>query len=556
MADTGAQLNRIDVSTRTARISTALRESIRVMPDVVPTELRQQMAKALSTLERDEVHIAVAGLFKAGKSTLINRLAGAEILPSSGFPETGAPALLRRRRPLSARVSTGHGETIAIAPTPQSIAQYTSLYTPDGIRRPNREIAQYIEIDAPALRVARNMVLIDLPGLRDTAEMDAIALDMALEADLILWVFRSEPAFSEQDAGFLEYLVSTCGAHVIVPVLNGFLDEHGGRLWKMFLRDKLPAHLSALRSAGPTIGLEATQVDEILAVDASQMRRRWFGETFGARTIDRFLKRVGKRSSSEVKLARFKRVARTAELARQYIETPLTSERTLYEAQLMLFNAYVDRQRRRKELSEEINRALDDAFAGLTDELRAAGVVAAARARSLSFSVGADVSSALAEAATQIVWRRASELTQRAISVGRDSEFGPISDGAVELIAGTMALSAHNGSAFEIVSHSVHAAVGTVIFDQPKLSWGRVASWLKGEDSEVAASRDRACKALNERAMRVAELVQNRRSSVRSVIDKTLILKPLEFVPSPSKTKLDELEQATASLDVLLRILH
>ena len=76
--------------------ASALRGCIESAPADVPAIVKSRLEKALRTLERDEVQVAVAGLFKAGKSTLVNRLAKWDILPTGGLPETGAPGTLRR----------------------------------------------------------------------------------------------------------------------------------------------------------------------------------------------------------------------------------------------------------------------------------------------------------------------------------------------------------------------------------------------------------------------------------------------------------------------------
>ena len=80
---------------RIEAVARAARVFLELLPAGCPEELRELVVFTLRTLEREEAHIAVAGLFKAGKSTLINRLARWDILPSGDLPETGAPALLR-----------------------------------------------------------------------------------------------------------------------------------------------------------------------------------------------------------------------------------------------------------------------------------------------------------------------------------------------------------------------------------------------------------------------------------------------------------------------------
>src|SRR6185295_17955849 len=58
------------------------------------TELRPPLRALIERFERDGVEIAVFGRVNAGKSSLLNRLVGSNILPVGAMPITAVPVYL------------------------------------------------------------------------------------------------------------------------------------------------------------------------------------------------------------------------------------------------------------------------------------------------------------------------------------------------------------------------------------------------------------------------------------------------------------------------------
>lgn len=539
------------LAARVDAIASALRGCIESAPDDLPAIVKSRLEKALRTLERDEVQIAVAGLFKAGKSTFINRLAKWDILPTGGLPETGAPGTLRRRKPGGVRVKRPSGEVVPISPDQAEVSKHTSLYDKDGRRRHNGEIADWVEIDAPRLSLPRHVSLIDLPGLRDTADMDEIALEMALEADVILWVFRSEPAFSEQDTSFLQFLISVCGAHVLQLVLNVFTPDEERKRWRSFLERSLPTHQSALSRVAPALGIESKTVDRLVVVDAKRFRHRFFGTDYGAREVRRFLKQVARRGSDSVKRARFFRVRTAAEFAAAWLSAPLEDAAVQYREQDALYQAYEARLVHRKALTEKVDAALNEAFKGLEAELKQAGHDAARQVDFLTFRTGEDVAKGLIEQSALIVRDRASRLAIACQAIASDTECLPLSAASSEVIESAFALFQSGQDIRERIYDGIARNVGEVRLEKPKLSLSRIGSWIQGGDNEVAASKRRAQSELDRRAAKLAGSMNQRKTEVTKIVRQVIQFSKIEQIDQPSPVRWESLKNFEQLIDRL-----
>ena len=197
-------------------------------------------------------------------------------------------------------------------------------------------------------------MLIDLPGLRDTREMDAVALDMAMEADLILWVFRSEPAFSEQDAEFLSILVSTCGPHVVRLLINVICPNDDKIVWRAFTQHKLQAHRASLSRHIKDIGLSEKHVETLCVLNARLLRRSWFLSGFGGRELFRLLQSASRKSDEQVKRARYVRVKSAFETCGQWLAYEREEVEREFQRTKAVRDEYERRVARREKIKSEI----------------------------------------------------------------------------------------------------------------------------------------------------------------------------------------------------------
>lgn len=531
-------------------ISRAVSDCIESTPNSTPAELRARLQRALITLEREDTYIVVSGLFTAGKSTLINRLAHWDILPSCGFLKTGAPALLRQRTPRAARAVRHDGSVRDIEASPDSIATETSLYMADGRRRALDELAKSIELDVPALKLGSHCVLIDLPGLRDMPDLDEVALHTAMEADLLVWVFRSEPAFSEQDREFLGLLVDRCGQQVVQLVLNVRRADSDVDGWGDFLRKGLLAHKTGLEKHVCDGGLEQRHVDGLIVVDAVKLRLGWFGETFGGRELHALLRAMSRKNWPDVQVARIARVASAIDAYACWLGPYLKEAERIFEEEHFCYTLFREAEQWRALLQKKASCAVDNAFKGLDNALDKAADEAAARVTNTGFEADRDVATPLIHGAASLLEARVSQLVVDMTTIASSPETDSLSAKNVSTIVNAFAfgdsdLEAHGEDA---IATAVTEEIGEVVTSKPTMSVARVLSWLGGRDSGVEdAAREARC-TLRSRAKSFSKTINNRKSMVQAVVAGSLHFRPLQKAPEPDPSQLDQLKASMQNI--------
>lgn len=143
------------------------------------------MARAVEAFDRPLL-VAVMGEFNAGKSSLVNALAGAAIAPVGVTPTTATINVLRFGAG-GGRVSYHDGTTRELGVA--SVGPFLRELG-DGEARGIRQV----EIFAP-LESLRRVEIVDTPGLNSLrAEHEKVARDFLIDADALVWVFAAGQA--------------------------------------------------------------------------------------------------------------------------------------------------------------------------------------------------------------------------------------------------------------------------------------------------------------------------------------------------------------------------
>ncbi|GAA0135465.1 dynamin family protein [Paenibacillus sp. YSY-4.3] len=158
-------------------------------------------------LEADELTLSFCGHFSAGKSSLINRLCGKQVLPSGPIPTTANVAAIRNGEPRAmltrAEVEDGGmGETVE-AHSEQIALNLDQLddYCRDG----NTYSMISLWDDVPIL--GRHGVLLDTPGVDSNDAGHAMATNSALHlADVVFYVMDYNHVLSESNLSFAKRL--------------------------------------------------------------------------------------------------------------------------------------------------------------------------------------------------------------------------------------------------------------------------------------------------------------------------------------------------------------
>lgn len=161
-------------------------------------EVREQLAEAARRLAGLTLEVAVVGEFKRGKSTLINRLLGTEVLPAGVLPLTAVPTVLERGDPaLHVSFADGHSETHQL----DELADFvTEERNPGNRRGVQRAVAR---LHAPLLD--EGVRLVDTPGVGSVLAHNTAATDAYLPSlDAAILVTSADPPISQGERAFLE----------------------------------------------------------------------------------------------------------------------------------------------------------------------------------------------------------------------------------------------------------------------------------------------------------------------------------------------------------------
>ncbi|HEU4963224.1 MAG TPA: dynamin family protein [Bacilli bacterium] len=158
-----------------------------------------KMGELIAKLTDGEFAVAFCGHFSAGKSSMINKLLGAEILPSSPIPTSANIVKIMGGDEPAARAYLTGGDYLEfdVAKDLEKIKNYAA----DG------ETVERIEIAHPTDLLAPNLSVMDTPGIDSTDDAHKVATESALHlADAVLYVMDYNHVQSELNFSFTKTL--------------------------------------------------------------------------------------------------------------------------------------------------------------------------------------------------------------------------------------------------------------------------------------------------------------------------------------------------------------
>lgn len=171
-------------------------------------------------IKNKQYQIAVMGEFKRGKSSLINALLGAKILPADATPTTATINRITYGTTPKAIITFRDGEKKEI-PIGE-LANYVTKTTADGEARALRikEATVYF----PTMICQNHIDIIDTPGLNDEARMTQITIDTIANVDAVIVPIHARAPFSETEKNFVCQLIESDSISNLIFVVT-FLDQ-------------------------------------------------------------------------------------------------------------------------------------------------------------------------------------------------------------------------------------------------------------------------------------------------------------------------------------------
>ena len=215
-----------DLESRLARISDAslaglLQTIERIIAEEELPEFRQPLERLLEKLESPSYEVAVFGRVSSGKSSLLNHLLGAAVLPVGVTPVTAVPVRIRygEQPALTVRFAGNRVER----PGVDQIALYASEEHNPGNRR---EVLQLL-LELPSPILGDGVVFVDTPGLGSLATAGAAeTLSYLPRCDLGLLLVSAVTPINEEDLATL-HLLNRAGTPAMVLVSKADLIAAG-----------------------------------------------------------------------------------------------------------------------------------------------------------------------------------------------------------------------------------------------------------------------------------------------------------------------------------------
>ena len=194
---------RIDVGDLHSNRS-ALLEAIHLVASLHIARRNTAASQRLNELEEkvraNMLQLVVLGQFKRGKTTLINALLGAELLPTAIIPLTSIITVLQygTREKVTVQLLYGRQQEITV----RELADYvTEPGNPGNARGVDKVVIEY---PSPYLR--NGVQIIDTPGVGSVYRHNTdVAYEFVPKADAGIFVVTADPPISQAD---LEFLVS------------------------------------------------------------------------------------------------------------------------------------------------------------------------------------------------------------------------------------------------------------------------------------------------------------------------------------------------------------
>ena len=194
-------------------VLSCLREVAGLAEDTGSRSLSERLkGDRIPRLEQERFHLVVLGEFNHGKTTFVNALLGAPVLPTGVTPTTAViHHVVHGSKPSATAVSEGREHGVPL----EQVADYVV-----GGNAAADEV-KYLQIDYPAAILDGGVVLVDTPGVNDINSTRAeITYSYLPRADAILFLLDAGQILKESERAFIANKLLSHSKDKVLFIIN------------------------------------------------------------------------------------------------------------------------------------------------------------------------------------------------------------------------------------------------------------------------------------------------------------------------------------------------
>ncbi|HEY8431388.1 MAG TPA: dynamin family protein [Sandaracinaceae bacterium] len=192
----------------------SLREVAELAEETGSTSLADRLrGDRIPRLEQERFHLVVLGEFNHGKTTFVNALLGAPVLPTGVTPTT---AVIHH----VVHGATPHAKAVVVSGEAKDLpVEQVADYVVGG--RAAADEVRFLEIDYPAAILEGGVVLVDTPGVNDLNSTRAeITYSYLPRADAILFLLDAGQILKESERSFIANKLLAQSRDKVIFVIN------------------------------------------------------------------------------------------------------------------------------------------------------------------------------------------------------------------------------------------------------------------------------------------------------------------------------------------------
>jgi GTPase SAR1 family protein len=214
------------------------------LENVAVLQEAQEASRGISLLkekvEQNRFCLTVVGQFKRGKTSFLNALLGADVLPVAILPLTSVVTILHYGEIPNAEVVSQSGIRTAI-----KLCELVQYVTEKGNPQNARGVS-YVEVGYPSEYLRGGVTLVDTPGIGSVYTHNTqVTYDFLPQVDAAIFVTSPEPPITSAEIQFLSDLASHVRRVFIVLNKTDLLDDNQLREVVEFTHQSLPSGILA-----------------------------------------------------------------------------------------------------------------------------------------------------------------------------------------------------------------------------------------------------------------------------------------------------------------------